>query len=264
MNEITPNSENDAPVDSQTEYTSTEEKLTTNKTRKIGIISIVVFSAIALPILLIIITFSGGVGSIISNQKRPPDTTSSDFIDKKNLAKLRIGESFDSLERLATLEPYGTSSVDGCQQGQNNWKVREGYAHRCIYRTSKFYGISDDLRKPLLGFEQNIIKNGWNDSDSPECEHCTISDVIHNYYDDPEQNTNALYLPPEPASYTKQDLSLDIMFAHKTLASDDFFGYYSLGPDNHTQQDFRDGLTAVLKEHKYVLVVSIQQIFFEN
>ncbi len=265
MNSETPDSQNDTPLDLRIEHASTEDKPTANKATKIVITSIVVLVTIVVfTIVWFIISFSGGLNGAISSFKQPPDTNSSSFMDKKNLAKSSIEDSYTSLGRLTALKLYGSSSVDGCEQGQNNYKVHDGYAYRCTYRTSKFYGINDNFRQKLLDFEQNILKDGWSDSGSPECEHCTISDVIYNYFDNQEQNTNALYLPPEPARYTKNDQNLDIMFGHEALARDDSFGYYILGPDNHYQQDFRDGLVATLKENRYVLVISIQQIFFEN
>lgn len=267
MKEEKPDSQSDTPVSTQPRVADTpiDEKPRSTKAKKMVIESIVALSGVVgIATLWFMVSFTGGPSSIFSNLMGPPDTSSASYIDKKDEAKFSIEKSFASLENSAALKSYGTSSKDACEQGQNNWKVHDGYAHRCTYRTSNFYGISDNLRQHLLDFEQKILKDGWNDSDTPECVHCTISDVIYNYFDNPRQNTSPLYLPPEPAYYTKDGQSLDIMFAHKMLAKDDFFGYYGLGPDNSGQQDFRDGLAAALRDNKYVLVISIQEIFFKN
>lgn len=233
--------------------------------RKVLIIALavgIVFAAIAA---FIVTGLTGGIKNVILNHKPAPNTNSSSFINKKNQARDNIRQSFASLESITGLRSYGSSSKDACEVGQNNYKVHDGYAHQCTYRTSKFYGLNGDFRQNMIDFEQKILNDGWNDTGSPGCTHCTIKGVITNYYDNPKQALGSpQYLPPEPAPYTKGDYNLDIMYGYKNVLQDDFFGYYPIGPDNHDQKDFRDGLAAALIDNQYVFVVSIQQVIFQN
>lgn len=284
--EPTNNNENNGNV-SPTEETASppainqpiasDEPLKKNKKWK-KILIIVSLIIIAIPILgylLLVISFSGGIDGVISDLKPAPNPESSSIVAKRNVAKDSISNSFIELERQIGFSSYATSTHDRCYKGQNNWKVKDGYAHRCDYRLTKYYSFNGDFRQEMLGFDQKLLSLGW----SPNG--LTMSKMFVNYYDvyygqdkSRPRNFPEGYLVsslPTPG-YSKDSQRMELEFAERDtkdlfgieytqeVSGDTSFETY----ENKNFQDIKTLFQKIIKDNKFVIVISLQQNYFQN
>lgn len=248
------------------------------KWKKILIVASLII--VAIPILgyfLLVIGFSGGIDGVISNVKPAPNPENFSIIAKRNVAKDSISKSFIELEHKMGFTNYATSSHDRCYKGQNNWKVKDGYAHRCDYRITKYYGFSGDFRQEMLGFDQKLLSIGWSHTDNG----LTMSKMFVNYYDvnyGPDKsrprNFPEGYLVsslPTPG-YRKDNQRMELEFAERDtkdlfgieyaqeVSGDTLFETY----ENKKFQDVKALFRQITKDNRFVIVTSLQENYFQN
>lgn len=150
-------------------------------------IAIVAFAAVATLTLsgCATLLFSGGVGNIIRNLKPAPD------VERRTITRKRLRATEEAEAALAVLDAgtqftsYATSTDDRCYKGENDWKIKEGYAHRCTVRMTRFYGMNGDFRAHMLGLEDLLASGGWQlpRSTSAELLPATFREMFAKYYD---------------------------------------------------------------------------------
>jgi hypothetical protein len=169
---------------------------------------------------------------------------------------------------------YETSKDDACYDGVNNFKIRDGYAHHCTLRVTRFYGVDGDFRQKMIGFEKQIIAAGWHfelgngdgrythPSDSME------SDMLI-YYDTRPYGT--VDHVAGPLGYSKVAFDLRIKWAERNTTDRRGLEYLQRVTGNMTRyykeqslQDVDDLFRRVTRDHRYVLAIAIEGHYFEN
>lgn len=240
--------------------------------RLFGVILIFVFAVL----FFVYASLSGGIDGMIRNWKLPPNPESPNVVAKRDSAKEAINDSLNTLEREAGFTYYATSVHDRCYEGRNDWKDEDGYAHRCDYRITKYYGFNTDFRQKTIAFDQILMEAGW----SAE-EVSSIPTMISNYYDvyyeqagNANDNTIEGYEVsrlPRP-SYQRGNLRLELRFAERdtkdlfgieyaqNVSSDTLFETY----DDKKFQDIDTLFQSMTARESYVVVLSMQQNYFQN
>ena len=239
---------------------------------------------IAGPLLLVLfflLQFSGGISGITSSLKSAPNPESVGIVKKREESKASINSAFSTLEESSGLTSYGASSHDHCYKGQNNWKVHDGYAYRCTYRVTRFYGFNQDFRTKMLDFEQMLVGSDWKPTNGPDL---PIKEIMQDYYDkyyddkDPQisQNFGGKYLvsdlPTPIGGYKNDTLTMDMDFAEKdtkylfqidytqNITGDTFDTTY----EKKNFLDINSVFQNVTQHNKYVLALSLQEDYFQN
>lgn len=229
--------------------------------------------------LLFVVALSGGFAGFVDSLKPEPKPTNVVIIEKRNTVRNEIESEFDQLEQSSGLTEQATSSHDTCYAGQNNWKVKDGYAHKCDYRVTKFYGFNGDFRQRMLNLEQSFVEQNW----SSENNYSSLSRIVRDYYDkyygkeDEEVSANfkgkylVSDLPDVYDGYTKNRIVADVNYAER--ATDDLFSLeYSReshkgnSPFYEDRQftDVKSKFAEITQDNKYVVVISFEKQYFEN
>lgn len=235
--------------------------------------------------------FSGGVGNIIKNHKPAPDVDGETITRKRLRATEEIAAALAVLDARSGLTSYATGSDDRCDKGENDAFTRDGYAHRCTVRMTRFYGTSGNFRTHMLGLEDLLAASGW------QLPRSTFHEMFANYYDvycdgpriavfgagpgvRPQCEVSKL---PRSASdgYKKGALILWIEYGERggdTLYVTDMMNIMQRVPittfkegdrkfDLYHKQDLQN-VGALVEDitaaHQYVLSVTIQDTYFEN
>src|SRR6266542_5365527 len=191
---------------------------------KIAVIALAA-AVILVPVIgfcLFMVSLSGGLQGILLNAKSAPDPQSSSLVAKRATATSAINDAFIELDKITGLTSYATSTHDSCYKGQNNWKVKDGYAYRCTYRATNFYGFNGDFRQRMIDFEQQITASGWKPEDEDSPLRQIMTDYYDEYYGKPQQvhgEAGEAYLvsnlPTPSAGYDKDGKILEITYAEK-------------------------------------------------
>lgn len=288
--ELTKNSENDGNVSPAEEIASpainpsvanNEPPKKNKKWKKIlFIVSLIIIAIPLLGYLLLVFSFSGGIDGVISDLKSAPDPKSSSVTEKRNSAKKDIGTEFEQLEKSFIPSKTADSVYDNCYEGQNNWKVKDGYAHKCDYRITRYYGFNGDFRQKMLDLEQELFKLNWKNSNGNSNQ---LSFYIKNYYDkyygdkDPQVSANfggnylVSSMPTVINGYTKNNVVMDIAYGERD--SRDIYllesasGFSKRGFPFFEDKNFIDIKSAfieITKNNKYVVAISLEKNYFQN
>jgi hypothetical protein len=160
--------------------------------------------AIGLPILSlplvaaawIFVAMNGGISSILLNLKSRPGLDSPELKRDRTKLAQQIDAAFSREIPNQGFFHYETSMQDTCYDGANNWKHRDGFAHRCTLRVTNFYGFDGEFGKTMLDFESGISAAGW---------HSNIHDMKWTLtgYDAAAPNHQTVDRLPDPYPYYK-------------------------------------------------------------
>lgn len=267
----------------ETNQTITDSELPKNNKKskkKLLIISLMVIAFLLLGYLLLISFLSGGIGNVIRGLKSAPNPESPSIVSRRINAINSINDSFEEIDGETRFTNYAESNHDRCYEGQNNSKRTDGYAYRCTYRTTRFYGFNSDFRSEMINFEKKIYGLGWS---LPGSDQFPMKDILEDYYDEyygvnspKARNYPNGYLvsnlPTPLGGYEKDDSMLYIEYAERE--STDLFGIEHIQNvsrdtlfDTFDKKEFQD-MQSVVEEitqiDKFVLAVSIQEHYFQN
>jgi hypothetical protein len=241
--------------------------------------------------------FSGGAGNVIRNLKPAPDVESRTITRKRLRATEAVEAALATLDAGTGFTSYATSTDDRCYKGENDWKIKEGYAHRCTVRITRFHGMSGDFRANMLGLEHLLEADGWQlpRSTFADLPPATFREMFATYYDvHCSGNQIAVFgsgriarptcevsrLPRSRSDgYRKSNLVLWIECAERgesNLFMMDFvqrvpigalfkerdrnFNLYQKTNLQEVEAQFRE----ITASHRYVLSVTVQETYFEN
>jgi hypothetical protein len=253
------------------------------KSKKLIIVVVSVISLVCIGIYLFFASlFAGGVDGYVYNLKPQPSPENPKINTRRNQIKKDIESEFFQIEKYSNLKYYGTSVYDNCYEGDNNWKVKEGFAHRCDYRVTKFYGFNEDFRFKILSYENEITALGWS---TTRPEDLGLRGIVTDYYDPHHSEKNSQlnvqdfgrdYLVsdlPDDTNFDKDGMSMEVAFAErKTEDLSDLKriqGYSSIGSGIpfYEEKDFADiqiTFSNITKDNTYVLAVSLNKNYFDN
>lgn len=227
---------------------------------------------------MLLVSFSGGIDGIISDLKSAPDPKSRSVTERRKIVKADIKSEFDQLGVSFLHAQTADSVYDNCYKGQNNYKVKEGYAHKCDYRVTRYYGFNGDFREKMLTLEQDLFNLDWKTTGDKN----QLSYYIFNYYDEYSDNDSQIGASSESAypvsslpevydGYSKNGIGIDIAYGEKD--SKDIYwlesaqGWSRHGLPFFEDKDFIDvkaAFTEISKNNKYVIAISLEKNYFQN
>jgi hypothetical protein len=277
--DVTPAEETAMPTINQPVIRNEQPKKTSRWKRIVILIALIIVAIPILGYLLLVISFSGGIDGVLSDLKSAPDPKSSKVTAKRNISIEDIEREFSHVEEASNLTSHTSSTYDNCYKGQNNWKVKEGYAHRCDYRITRYYGFSGDFRITMLEFDKDIKAIGWQTTS----DRSGLSYVINNYYDqyygnkDAQVNSNfgGTYLvsdmPKVYGGYTTNGISMSMAYVERSTKDlydlESAQGFSMQGFPFYQDKQFKDIKTVfneITSNNTFVLAISLQKNYFEN
>lgn len=240
--------------------------------KKIFIIIIAtVISLLVIGYLALQIVFSGGVFGFIHNLKSAPDPTSKRISERRNEVVSDITSEFKELETFECITFFNTSTHDRCYKGSSDWKRSDGFAYRCTFRMTKYYGFNTDFKKQMTDYEQNVFSKGWR---LPYNDSLAVRSILNTYYGKPGKELVS-EIPPlqyEKGKYERDKKILAIDYAerltrdlaHIEYAQEVTGSTYDSIYEVRNFQDINAIFKQVTADNKYLLYVSIQQNYFEN
>lgn len=225
--------------------------------------------------LSLVLGFSGGIDGVLSSLKTAPDPKSPGVSAKRNAIQSDINHAFSSLEIAAGLKEYAKATYDYCYEGQNNWKIKDGYAHRCDYRLTKYYGFNGDFRQRMLDLEQKLLEQQWQPTNGVSGR---LSFYIKNYYDEyygSKNSEGSTYvvssMPTVINGYTKNNIRMDVAYGEKASQGTAWLESTQSGigrgtpiyEDTHFI-DLRALFAEITEDNKYIVAISLDKNYFEN
>lgn len=186
-----------------------------------------------------------------------PDPQDQKTVENRQASVQDIESELARVEEFLGLDPQASASYDQCYQGQNSFKRSDGYNHRCEYKITRYYGFNDEFREKTLAFEQRLsYYDEYYGPDAPQ-----------DFGPDPYLVSN---LPNIISGYSKDDLVMSIDFAERDTNNLSFIeraqGMPGIG-QYYERKDFVDAskvFETVTNDNNYLLVVSLEQPYFEN
>ncbi|HVE75235.1 MAG TPA: hypothetical protein VND22_00525 [Actinomycetota bacterium] len=226
----------------------------------IAIVSALVVLGTVAFVVLLFVGFSGGVKGVLADFKSPPDYE--ERTDPRSKLYPILTRSLDSAvseETFVEFPPEGRHDL--CFEGQNNWKIQDGYAYRCDLKITRFYGVTGDLRAALLSLDLSLQSEGF----APVGSRTMAETTDRIGFGTP--STDLLY----PPCYQKGDVSLCLKLADRNtqeFSALDFHQRLGGSPTNLDEDADLADVTAVssqiLGAHTYLLSVYIKGTYLEK
>lgn len=90
-----------------------------------------------------------------------PDFEDGELVKLRASAAAKARSAVDGVVMLSGGRLRGRASYDGCYEGQQNYKVDEGYAYRCSVRAVGVVGLSGDFRPRIAALDARLFASGW-------------------------------------------------------------------------------------------------------
>jgi hypothetical protein len=266
-------------------------------TKKVAIAIVTLAAVATLTLSGCTLLFSGGAGNIVRNLKPAPDAEGRTITRKRLRATEEVEAALAVVDAGTGFTSYATSTDDRCYKGENDWKITEGYAHRCTVRMTRFYGMSGDFRAHMLGLEDLLASGGWQlpRSTFAELPPGTFREMFARYYDVYCSGNRIAVFGSGPVvrptcevsklprsgsdGYKKRSLVLWIECAERgesDLYMMDFAQKVPIGAlaKEHDPkfnlyaktnlQDVEALVRGITASHRYVLSVAVEETYFEN
>lgn len=107
---------------------------------------------------------SGGLSNAVLNLKPRPDVESFPIKTARQRLEAKTDATLQAVETDNGFVAYASAKHDRCDLGRNEWKVRDGYAHRCTLQLTRFFGLDDSFRGKMIEFEKRLLNTGWKGS----------------------------------------------------------------------------------------------------
>jgi len=145
----------------------------------------------------------------------PPDPGASDLSAARNDATARAEDELDRAVTALDAEVVGKGSDDACYAGQNNWKVHDGYDHRCTIRRVAAVTFAGDLRKRIARLDRRLFASRWGCTPTP-C-HDTNAGLLEEYWSSRAAYYGTQNFPisslPTATGYEKAGMYFDLRYA---------------------------------------------------
>lgn len=232
---------------------------------------------VALPLLAVAsfyVILNGGIYGTILNLKPRPNPDSPGIKRDRTKLEADIDAAFQRVAANSNFAYYETSKDDACYDGVNNFKIGDGYAHRCTLRVTRFYGFDGDFRQKMIDFEKGIIAAGWHfELGNGDGRYTHPSDSMEsymlNYFDTRPYGT--VDHVAGPLGYSKGAFDLRIKWAERNTTDRHSLQYLQGATDNMSRyykqqslQDIDDLFSRVTRDHRYLLAIAIDGNYFEN
>jgi hypothetical protein len=235
----------------------------------LGIIASLLFIALG----ALAVQMNGGIVNTIRNLKPRPDLNDVAIKSDRKALEAAIEGALQPIGTNRGFTAYATSKDDRCYEGQNNYKVTEGFAHRCTLRLTRFYGFDGDFRQKMIDLEKTLIDAGWKNGLSyyPQASEHNMENMMIDYYD---RYYGRNYLTVEkiatPIGYHTSTLKLEIGWAEKEtrdlsrLESNQRIRSSTQFYERHELQSADQLFNKATQDHRYFVGIAIYGHYFEN
>jgi hypothetical protein len=246
----------------------------TGKAWKVALIVLgIIAASLGIALAALAVQMNGGIVNTIRNLKPRPDLNDVAIKSDRTALEAAIAGALQSIETNRGFTAYATSKDDRCYEGQNNYKVTEGFAHRCTLRLTRFYGFDGDFRQQMIDLEKTLIDAGWKNglAYDPRASEHNMENMMINYYD---RYYGRDYLTVDriaaPLGYHTGTWKLEIRWAEKDTR--DLSRLESNQKIRSSWQFYeRPELASVdqvfnkaTQDHRYVAGIAISGHYFEN
>src|SRR5687767_4309395 len=205
-----------------------------------------------------------------------PDLSDAALVDRRTEAIERARAALAEVVSATGGDVLGRASYDGCYEGQQNWKVDEGYAHRCTVRQVVAVGFAGDFRRHITQLDERLLTSGW--SVCSTCDHDdTLSSHVEEYWDLRVSHATDEYpfsisqLPTPGQPYEQGDLQLTFDYGDRDGAGRSLLeSSHRMGrgsPRRTYERSQRLDVDAVLagsSSDEHIVVAAIEVDYFEN
>jgi hypothetical protein len=243
-----------------------------SRTWKIALIILGVI--IAVPLLAyggFVVMLNGGIANTIRNLKQEPDMERTSIKSARDKLSGDIESALGFIGEKNDFVIFATGKDDRCYKGQNNYKVTQGYAHRCTLRLTRYYGFDGDFRQRMLDFEQSLLSLGWKNGLSGDAfaRAQNMEEMMISYYD--RRPGAAVDSIPAPSGYSAPGLLLELRWAERQTKNLSHLEYMQHAPfyAGHLYQrpelvNVNDAFRRAVQNHRYVIAVAVYGHYFEN
>ena len=162
-----------------------------------------------LPVALLCVTLAG------CGPDPPPDPRADDVSAARRDATARADDELERAVAALGATVVDRGSDDACYEGQNNWKVHDGYDHRCTVRRVAAVTFAGDFRERIDEFDKRLFAGGWGCTPSPCRE--TNAGLVEEYWPHRAAEYGGTDFPisslPTTPPYEKDGLYLDLRYA---------------------------------------------------
>ena len=162
------------------------------------------------------LALAGCGGLLGSDDPGPPPDATSEAVAAARVDAVAVADrALDEVVEKLGGTVVGRASDDACYQGQNNWKVDDGYGHRCTVRRAVIVSFDGDFRQRIAAFDERLFDAGWRCYSDP-C-HETLTSLLREYWDSRAAQYGDATFPisslPTPSSYDRDGLELQFNYA---------------------------------------------------
>ena len=212
---------------------------------------------------------SGGFGNLAKNLKSMPNPKSEAIARPREKVITEISGEFATLEQKTGLSNFGSEFLDECYEGQNNWKVHQGFAHRCSYRITRYYGFNNDFKMQMTNFLNSLFSIGWNTNTNYNSDSIAMT---YDYYRNVPSGSapNPFLNGGMPAK--KEALEMDINYQDARYLRNSLYDSqsimlragYSKTYVNKQLLNVDTIVDTIAKNNQYLLVIKIEKDYFQN
>jgi hypothetical protein len=215
-----------------------------------------------------------GCGSFLGEDNGPPpDPFSEDVVAARALATTRADEALADAAAALDGRVVARTTADACYEGQNNYKRREGFDHRCTIRRAIVVGLDGDFPRRIARFDRRLFAAGWN-CGAFECDR-TLSGLVDEYWGFRKGEHGGQDPPisslPTTSSYQRDGLYLEVGYLGADPAGRGALGRFhrrwrgGLFTSFERERPFDvDAVLARARDAKYVVGLAIETDYFED
>ena len=173
-------------------------------------------TVLRLVILLVLCLPASACGGLLGGEDNgpPPDPLAVPIREARAVATEAADEALEGAVAAVGGRVVARGSEDDCYRGQNNYKVHDGYDHRCTIRRAVVAGFDGDFRRRIRLLDRHLFAAGWGCYRDPCPE--TLAGNVDAYWDLRRQESGGADPPisslPTTSPYERGHQYLDVAY----------------------------------------------------
>jgi hypothetical protein len=232
-------------------------------------------AVLRLVVLLVLCLPASACGGLLGGEDNgpPPDPLAAPIREARAAATKAADEALEDAASAVGGTVVARASEDDCYEGQNNYKVHDGYDHRCTIRRAVVAGFDGDFRERIRLLDRRLFAAGWGCYRDPCPE--TLSGNVDAYWDLRKQESGGGDPPisslPTTSPYERGDQYLDVAYIghdrgsratlerfHRRMRGGLFTSYERARPFAV------DAALERASRHEYVVAFAVETDYFED
>lgn len=200
----------------------------------------------------------------------PPDPSDEAMAALRLVATDAADEALAGVTAALGGEELAWSSTDKCWEGQRNWKVDDGYDHRCAVRLAVAVGFDGDFRERIDRFDRRLAASGWGCSWCDPDDHLSAQvDEYWAYAAEVGRDSFPISRLPRATQYSRGDLRLEVAYGGSDIGGRRAIGRFHEIWSGHVTHEVAEpfDVAAVLeaaKPFRYLVLVAVDAVYSES